>query len=631
MERTKTMQELTRDKIEPKYKWILEDIYAATDAWDADYEKLEKLMKDIPKLKKTLTHDEKSLAAALVEFEKMEHIAGDLFVYARMRRDENNMDTAYQSMTARAMDINVRLGSALSFVSPALLALKPEVLEQYIAAGSPHCAKNHDPKTCKKGGKCAKCSNHVKGDKKLAPYDFMLKELIRSKKHVLSPKEEKLLSMTADIAGAPKDIFTMIDNADLKFGSVKDADGKRTPLSHGKYIVMMQSPERSVRAAAYETYYKSYKGMINTIATAYASSVKKDIFYAHARKFPSALEQSLFSDNVPVSLYDNLIETIHKNLPTMYRYVDVRKKALGLADLAMYDIYAPLAQETHGEYSYEQAMDIVKNGLAVLGEDYGKLLQEAQDKGWIDVYETPAKTSGAYSWGVFGVHPYVLLNHRGDLDSVFTIAHELGHALHTYHSNKHQPEAKAGYEIFVAEVASTVNEVLLTHYLLNTEKDASARKYILNHYLDQFRTTVVRQTMFAEFEKMAHAEVEAGGALTHENLCGMYGDLNALYYGEQIARDNTIPFEWARIPHFYNAFYVYKYATGFSCAVKIASDILSGKKNAVADYIKFLSSGGSDYPLELLKLAHVDLVTGESVNVCMQEFASVLDEFERML
>lgn len=625
------MEEKTRDQIDPKYKWALEDIYATNDAWEADYKKLEKLMEEIPKLQKTLTKDEDHLAAALAEIEKMEHIAGDLFVYARMRRDEDNANTVYQAMTARAMDINVRLGSALSFVSPALLSLKPGVLEGYIASALPHCKKGRDPKTCKKGGHCRKCSNHAHGNKALAPYDFMLKELVRNRKHVLSKKEEKILSMTADIAGAPKDIFAMIDNADMKFGTVKDSDGTDVALSHGKYIVMMQNADRAVRKNTYETYYKSYKDMINTISAAYSASVKKDVFYARARKFKSALEKSLFSDNVPVSLYENLIETIHKNLPTMYRYVDVRKRALGLQDLAMYDIYTPLVKETHGEYSYEQSMELVKSGLSVLGEEYGGLLQEAQDSGWIDVYETPGKTSGAYSWGVFGVHPYVLLNHRGDLDSVFTIAHELGHAMHTYYSNKNQPEAKAGYEIFVAEVASTVNEILLTHYLLKTEQDADARRYILNHYLDQFRTTVVRQTMFAEFEKLSHAAVEAGDALTHESMCKMYGDLNELYYGPQIARDDTISYEWARIPHFYNAFYVYKYATGFSCAVKIASDILSGKKNAVRDYIRFLSSGGSDYPLELLKIAHVDLAGGEPVEVCMQEFAKALDDFEQML
>ncbi|MEA4854240.1 MAG: oligoendopeptidase F [Christensenella sp.] len=625
------MEEKTREQIDAAYRWRLEDIFPSDEAWEQAYTELEGMFRKIPQIEKTLTKDEKSLADALVEMEKMEHIAGDLFVYARMRRDEDNANTKYQAMTSRAMDLNVRLGSALSFVNPALLSLKKDVLAGYIAAAAPHCKKGHDPKTCKKGGKCGKCSNHTHGNKKLAPFDFMLRELVRSKKHVLSPKEEKLLSMSAEIAGAPKDIFTMIDNADLKFGTVQDAEGKDVPLSHGKYIVMMQSPDREVRKNTYETYYKAYKDMINTISASYSASVKKDVFYARARKYGSAIEKSLFSDNVPITLYDNLIETIHKNLPTMYHYIDVRKKALNLEKIAMYDIYAPLVPETHGDYSYEQSMELVKNGLGVLGDEYVGLLQEAQDGGWIDVFETPGKTSGAYSWGVYGVHPYVLLNHRGDLDSVFTIAHELGHAMHTYHSNQSQPEAKAGYEIFVAEVASTVNEVLLTHHLLKTVQEKNARRYILNHYLDQFRTTVVRQTMFAEFEKMTHAAAEAGEALTHESLCNMYGGLNDLYYGPAIEKDDTICFEWARIPHFYNAFYVYKYATGFSCAVKIASDILSGKENAVRDYISFLSSGGSDYPLELLKIAHVDLASGEPVDVCMQEFSKALGEFEQTM
>ena len=389
------MSEKTRDQIEKQYKWVLEDIYPSDGAWEEDYAALEELMKGIPDIKKTLAKDAKSLAKALKAMEKMEHIAGNLFVYARMRRDENNSNTTYQAMTARAMDINVRLGSALSFVNPTLLALKPGVLEGYIESAKDHCKHGRDPKTCKKGGHCKKSDNNVKGNDKLADYDFMLRELIRSREHVLSGKEEKLLSMSADIAGAPKDIFTMIDNADLKFGSVKDANGKRVALSHGKYIVMMQSPDREVRKNTYKTYYKSYQGMINTISAAYSASVKKDVFYARARKYGSALEKSLFSDNVPVSLYDNLIETIHKNLPTMYRYVDVRKKALKLDELYMYDIYTPLAEETHGEYSYEQSMEMVKQGLAVLGDDYASLLQEAQDTGWIDVYETPGKTSGA--------------------------------------------------------------------------------------------------------------------------------------------------------------------------------------------------------------------------------------------
>ncbi|MGI6152847.1 MAG: oligoendopeptidase F [Christensenellaceae bacterium] len=598
--------ERKRSEIEDRYKWKLEDIYASDELWEKDYTALDELFKKIPKIKKTLADDEESLAKAMKKMEKMEHIAANLFVYARMRRDEDNGNAKYQAMTARAMDINVRLSSALSFVNPKLLSLKNGKLEDFAARARKKGSPLHD-------------------------YSFSLSELLRSKKHVLSAKEERLLSMTGDIAGAAKDIFTMLNNADLTFGSVEDENGNDVPLTHGSYIVMMQNEDRGVRKSAYHTFYESYKKNINTIGTAYSMSVKKDIFYAKARNYGSALEKALFSDNVPVSLYDNLLGMIHANLPTMHEYVDMRKKVLSVDELYMYDIYAPLVKDAQAEYSYEKAMEMVKSGLTSLGPDYAELLSRAQKERWIDVYETPGKTSGAYSWGTYGVHPYVLLNHRGDLDSVFTIAHELGHAMHTHFSNGTQPESKAGYTIFVAEVASTVNEILLTHYLLETEQDKTLRKYILNHYLDQFRTTVVRQTMFAEFEKMTHASAESGQPLTYESLCEMYGDLNARYHGPSMQRDDTIIYEWARIPHFYNAFYVYKYATGFSCAVSIAKDILSGKKDAVKNYIRFLSSGGSDHPLELLKIAGVDLASGKPVATCMEEFKSALAGFEKTL
>lgn len=598
-----------REQISEKHKWKLEDIYPSDKAWEDDYIKLETLFEEIPQLKESLTKSAKGLLKTLQKMEEMEHIGASLYVYARMRRDEDNSSAKYQALTSRAQEINVKLSSALSFVSPTLLSLPKGVLEAYIKDG----------KKAAKAGKPLGAMKH---------YDFMLKELLRTKKHVLSAKEERLLSMTGDISGAPRDIFTMLNNADLKFPSIVNEEGKRVPLTHGSYILLMQSPDRSVREHAYNAFYKVYKNNINTIGTAYAASVKKDIFYAKAKKFSSAIERPLFYDNVPLQLYDNLIKTVHDNLDTMYHYVELRKNLLKLDEIKMYDIYAPLVPDAKQEYSYERSMKLVSEGLAVLGKDYAGLLRRSQKERWIDVHETPGKTSGAYSWGVFGVHPYVLLNHRGDLDSVFTIAHELGHAMHTHYSNSNQPESKAGYTIFVAEVASTVNEILLTHHLLGTVKAKKQRQYILNHYLDQFRTTVLRQTMFAEFEKMAHGNAENGLPLTHASLCEMYGELNALYHGKTMQPDDNIRYEWARIPHFYNAFYVYKYATGFSCAVQIAADILAGKKNAVKNYIKFLSSGGSDHPLELLKIANVDLASGQPVEVCMQEFGKALQEFE---
>ncbi len=598
-----------RDRIDEKYKWKLEDIYATQEAWEADYEKLEELLLSAPDLEKKLTKSAKSLLKALKYMEEMELIAARLYVYAKMRRDENNAIPIYQAMTSRAMDINVRLSTALSFVNPVLLAMPKGGLEEFIAEGE---------KAAKKEKPLAELKN----------YSFMLKELLRNKKHILSDKEERILSMTGEISSAPKEIFTMLNNADLRFRTVKNEEGKRVPITHGSYIVLMHSKDRKVRKAAYESIYKVFRNNINTIGASYYASVKKDSFYAKARNFGSAMERALFYDNVPVELYDNLIKIMHSNISTMHRYVEVKRAALKQDEIAMYDIYAPLVEASDNEYGYERAMKMVKDGLKVLGPDYAKLLSRAQKERWIDVCETPGKTSGAYCWGSYDTHPYVLLNHRGDLDSVFTIAHELGHAMHSYYSNATQPAATAGYTIFVAEVASTVNEVLLTRYLMDTVKNKNQRRYVLNHYLDQFRTTVVRQTMFAEFEKMTHEAHEAGQPLTPVSLSQMYGELNARYHGPQMQTDELISYEWARIPHFYNAFYVYKYATGFSCAVQIASDILSGKEGAVERYIKFLSSGGSEHPLELLKIAGVYLEDGTPVEVCMKEFARALSEFE---
>lgn len=622
----------TRDAVDERLKWRLEDIYPSDGAFESDMTHLEEMMKLIPGIREKLTPDvdAKTLARALSQIEAMEHIAGQLFVYARMRRDENNSIAKYQAMTAKAMDINIRLSSELSFLNPALLAMKKSHLEDCIEAAK--VAQMPDGKKKKKKLKKLKEKGFgKKAVRTLGNYDFMLEEVVRYKPHVLSPKEERILAMAGQVTMAPKDIFGMLNDADLHFGTVKDADGKDVELTHGSYILLMQSPDREVRRQAYEQLYNTYRSFINTLSTTYASNVRKDTFVANAKRFHHAIDRALFADNVPVALYRRLIGIVHGSLDTMYDYVSLRKKLLGVDELHMYDVYAPLIPEKQRHYDYDEAVQLVKDGLRSLGPEYEALLNQAVDEHWIDVEETQGKTSGAYSWGVYGVHPYVLLNHRGDLDSVFTIAHELGHAMHSYFSNLNQPESKADYSIFVAEVASTVNEILLTKHLLATTTDRSERLNILNHYLDQFRTTVLRQTMFAEFERKAHDESENGTPLTHDSLCKMYGELNELYYGPDMVTDDLITYEWARIPHFYNAFYVYKYATGFSCAVKIATDITSGKKDAVKDYIKFLSSGGSNYPLELLKIAHVDLLEGEPIRECMREFARTLQEFKDTL
>ncbi len=591
---------MKRNEIDDKYKWNLGDIFASDADWENDFTRLQGLLPALKGLKEGFAQSAKALADAMVRIDEASLLCERLYVYAKMRRDEDNANALYQGMTDRAMSLYVTVSGETSFVAPALLKFPADTLEQYIAE-----------------------------EKALAPYAFMIRDIIRQKQHVLSENEEKLLSLSSDFASGARDIFTMLNNADLKFGTVSTPEGPVT-LTHAKYAELLQHKDRQVRKDAFDTYYSAFRGSINTIAATYSTSVKKDIYYTRVRGYESALARALFSDDVPVSLYDTLIGTIHDSLGTMYDYIETRRKILGLPDIAMYDIYVPLVGDIDKKYNYDQAMDLVTEALSPLGEEYIALLRRARTERWIDVYESDGKTSGAYSWGAYGTHPYVLLNHRDDLDSAFTIAHELGHAMHSYYSDEAQPFPLAAYTIFVAEVASTVNEILLTKYLLDNA-DEALKKYVLNHYLDQFRTTVLRQTMFAEFERISHAMGESGEPLTHEALSQKYAELNRLYYGDGIQTCDTIAIEWTRIPHFYNAFYVYKYATGFSAAVAIATGIYEGKPGVRDAYFEFLKSGGSDYPLNLLKKAGVDFAGGAPVKACMQAFAAALADFKTVM
>lgn len=590
------MQAQKRSEIDAKYKWKLEDIFADNEAWEAEFAEVEAMLPALSALKEHIADNVDTMRDGLQKIDRASWMLERLFVYARMRRDEDSADSVYQGLASRSQNLAVRLSGALSFLDPLLLSLDEQTLSAYI----------HAPE--------------------LTDYSFMLENLLRSKAHVLDEKSERLLSMAGDFSDGAQEIFTMLDNADLKFGEVEH-EGRVYPITHAKYMELMQSPDRALREKVYRKYYEAFSGHINTIAATYSTAVKKDIFYAKARGYESARNKALFADNVPPAVYTDLIDTVHENLGTMYDYLRLRGRALGIENLEMYDVYAPLVPEVDAQYTYEQAQDIVLEALGVLGEDYTGMLRRAYADGWIDVYETPGKRSGAYSWGVYGTHPYVLLNHRSDLDSVFTLAHELGHAMHTFYSDGAQPYAKAGYAIFVAEVASTVNEILLTKHLLRTVSDPALKKYVLNHYIDQFRTTVLRQTMFAEFEMQAHAKAERGEALTVEALNGLYFDLNRLYYGKEMGDDPTIQYEWARIPHFYTAFYVYKYATGFSCASAIVRK-LETEPGMLAKYKAFLQAGGSDYPMEILKKAGIDVP--EAVRLCMQEFADALRQFEAL-
>lgn len=591
---------MKRSEIDDKYKWRLEDIYADEDEWEQDIAKLGALLPTLKDLKNGFADSAQNLAVALQQIDEVSLLCERLYVYAKMRRDENNAIGRYQAMTDRAMSLYVAVSGETSFVAPALLKKSTEELEAYL-----------------------------KQEPALSPYAFMIRDIIRQKQYVLSENEEKLLSLSADFASGARDIFTMLNNADLKFGSIATPDGT-VELSHAKFIELMQSKDRQVRKNAFDTYYSAFTGTINTIASTLSTSIKKDVYYARVRGYDGALQKALYGDNVPISLYDGLIARIHDALPVMYDYIDTRKRILGLDDIAMYDVYVPLVGDTGKKYSYEQAVELVFEAMAPLGNDYVALLKRAYTERWIDVFESEGKTSGAYSWGAYGTHPYVLLNHRGDLDSVYTIAHELGHALHSYYADETQPYSLASYTIFVAEVASTVNEVLLTRYLLD-HGDTELKKYVLNHYLDQFRTTVLRQTMFAEFERISHAMCEAGEPLTHEALSQKYAQLNNLYYGDQIKTCDTIAIEWARIPHFYNAFYVYKYATGFSSAVILATGLYEGRPGVRDAYMNLLKSGGSDYPLALLKNAGVDFSDGTPIAGAMEVFNAMLKDFKALM
>ncbi len=598
MEQQKLKQ---RAEIPDVNKWHLEDIFDSNEKWEEEFSQVESL---IPKAEQFCGHLGDSAETLVACFEWMDDLGrriGEVYSYARMRRDEDNRQTIYQAMSDRAGMLSVRVGSSLSFVVPEILALPEKRLEEY------------------------------RENNKIHLYAHTLDDIVRKREHVLSSAEEKLIAEVGELAEAPSAIFAMANNADLKFPEITNESGQKVELTKGNYIQFMESADRRVRKEAFETLYCTYQKQINTWAATLNASVKSDVFFAKTRRYPSAIESSLDDDKVPLKVYNSLIETVHEYLPDLHRYINLRKKVLDLKELHMYDIYVPLVPETKMTINYEVAQKMVVDGLKPLGEEYQSILKEGFTSGWVDVYENEGKTSGAYSWGTYGTHPYVLLNHQDNLNSMFTIAHEMGHSLHSYFSNRTQPHIYAGYTIFVAEVASTLNEALVMEHLLKTVDDPKLLAYLLNHYLEQFRGTIFRQTMFAEFEREIHSIVEQGGALTAENLSKCYLDLNARYYGKDLILDQEIAIEWARIPHFYNAFYVYKYATGFSAATALARGILDEGAPAVKRYLDFLSSGGSDYPIELLRKTGVDMETPQPVQEALKVFSALVSRLEQLL
>lgn len=588
-----------RKEMDPRWTWDLSSILEGTAAFDALFEATEKKIAAWSECQGQVEKDPRSAIRGYFEISRS---VERLYTYARMRLDEDGGDSESQRLLTRIQALAAKAGSAGAFLRPELLALPVETLTE------------------------------MKNDPDFSEYDVFLDDLLRDQPHTLPAEQEKLLAEVGEMMQAPDDIFTMLSDVDRPLPDVKDEEGRDAKLSSTVYMRMLHSRNREARKAAYEAEMNAYGQYKQTFAATYRYNVKGDVIRARARHFGSALEASLFPDRIPVTVYDALLKSVEDMLPALNKYLSLRKKQLGVDKLHLYDLYVPIVSDFDMPMTYPEAFQLVKKGLAPLGAHYAELLDEAYNGHWIDVYENQGKHTGAYSWGTYDSHPYVLLNHTDDLNGAFTLAHELGHSMHTWHSNHALPYAKAGYSLFVAEVASTCNEMLLMRYLLNEYKDdPKASAYLANHLLEEFRGTVYRQTMFAAFEKEAHRMEEAGIPLTHESLGEAHYALNKKYYGDSCVIDDCVKYEWMRIPHFYSSFYVYKYATGFSAAVYISNRILTEGAPAVADYMKFLSAGGSLPPLDALRLAGVDMEDPQTVRDALQVFADTVDRLEALL
>lgn len=585
-----------RSQVDPKYQWKLSDIFANDEAWEECFFNVEERLPKISEFADKL-NDEDILFEC---FTLTSSLAGDivkLYQYAHMHLDENTAESIYQSMCDRVEFLNVRYSTLSSFVEPELSELPEEILIAHAAS------------------------------KRFKDYDVYFNEILRNKHIILSKSEEKLLGEVGLFAGTNYDVYSMFNNADVRFKPVTDDKGEQVEMSHGTYGMLLQNPDQRVRKDAFESMFTAFKAHINTLAANYAGNVKKDWFFAKVRGFSSSLDYAMYRENVPSVCYKKLLKAVGKGTKSLHEYMALRKRVLGLKKLNMYDLHVPIVPKQNMSLEYDEAVKVVKTALKVMGKEYGTVLASAFEDGWVDAYESKGKRSGAYAWGVYGVHPYVLLNYQPTTSEVFTIAHELGHAMHSYYSNSKQPTQKADYVIFVAEIASTVNEVLLLKHLLKTAK-GEFRQFLLTYYLDMFRTTLFRQAMFSEFEAVAHERVEKGEPLTAECMSNIYYDLNKKYYGRAVEHNDLIRYEWARIPHFYTSFYVYKYATGLTTAISIANNILKQGSTYFTKYKKFLSAGGSMAPLDIIRLADVDLESDEPYNVAMAEFADTLRELK---
>ena len=591
---------MKRSEISDEYKWSVKDLYSSDELWNNDYEKALKSTQEKSSFEGCVMDSADTLADALSESEKDDYITERLYVYAFMRYYEDTSDGTYQQMSGKAQMLAVKMSEKYSFLVPEIMAADDDKVARFLDSD------------------------------KIKPYRHLLCDMLAKKEHTCSQKEEKLLAMASQMADSPSDIFSKFNNADVKFGKVHDEHGDEKELTSAGFSVFMESRDRNVRKEAFYALYRQYKSYINTLAASYYGNVKQAVFFANARNYESTLQMYLSGSFIPESVYTNLIDTVNNNLDKMHDYVSLRKKTLGVDELHFYDIYAPLTSDYTVKVSYENAKETVLDALKILGDDYVSQVKKGYESGWVDVYENDGKRSGAFSWGAYGTHPYIFLNYTETLNDIFTLIHETGHAMHTYYSNETQPYTYAGYKIFVAEVASTCNEVILIDYLLKHSRSDEEKKYLYGHYLEQFKGTLFRQTMFAEFEMITHRMAQDGEVLNAESLCGTYKKLNEKYFGKDMVIDEEIAYEWARIPHFYTPFYVYQYATGFSAAVAIATKIINGDKEVLHGYREFLKGGSSMHPIEILSLCKIDMSKPDVIQDALNVFGSLIEDFKKI-
>jgi len=591
-----------RSDVAQEFTWDLESIYPSAEAWDADFRALEQRLPELAAFEGKLGASAAQLAAGLKLRDDLEVTLGKLFSYAHMKRDEDTTQPAAQALYDRVVGLYARFSTAAAFFTPEIVALDPAEVERWL-----------------------------RDEPQLATYRFLLESTLRQKPHVRSVEVEALLAQSIEIGRGASNIYDMLQDADMTFPSIRDEQGNEVELTHGRYIPFQQSADRRVRKDAFEALYNTYSAYRNTIASSYATSVKGDVFYARAHNYSSAQEAAMDGENIPLDVYTNLIGTVESRLDLMQRYLRLRKRMLGLDELHMYDVYAHLVPSAKKVIPYGEAKDHILAAVGALGNDYRQAVDTGLRSRWVDVYETTGKSSGAYSSGSYATQPFILMNYQDNLDGVYTLAHELGHSMHSYYTRAAQPPVYADYSLFVAEVASITNEGLLTQHLLRQDMDLDTRKALVNNELEKYRGTLFRQTMFAHFELDTHRLVEAGEALTFDVLNRIYLELVSRYFAPECVVDDLIAFEWSRIPHFYRAFYVYQYATGVSAATALAKAILAEGQPAIDRYRHFLSAGGSDYPVNLLRAAGVDMSSPEPVRAALNHFEALLDQFEALL